>query len=148
MLSSLMYLQQSLRLNRHVTTLQQLAADVRHKSAPRPLDKSSGVLIPRLPDFSSAELVDTVNQIAIEIGMPVDEISYRLEEGANPYLRYRVTLSAVASYPLMRRFVDQMAMQLPHAVLDEISCSRDDIAAAALGCDLSFSAFFRKDSRG
>lgn len=104
---------------------------------------------PKLPRFSSAELVDTVNQVAADIGLPVDEISYTLDEGASqPYLRYHITLSSAASYPLMRRFVDGMAMNLPHAVLDSISCSRDDIGVAALNCDLSFSAFFMKDGHG
>lgn len=105
--------------------------------------------VPTLPQFSSAELVETVNQIAVDIGLPVDEISYTLEEGAShPYLRYRLTLSATANYPLMRRFVDAMAKNLPHSILDSISCSRDDIAVTALSCDLAFSAFFQKGSRG
>jgi hypothetical protein len=105
--------------------------------------------VPKLPRFSSAELVETVNQVAADIGLPVDEISYTLDESpSQPYLRYHVTLSSAASYPLMRRFVDGMAMNLPHAVLDSISCSRDDIAVAALSCDLSFSAFFMKDGHG
>lgn len=105
--------------------------------------------VPKLPSFSSAELVDTVNQIATDINLPVDEISYTLEEGgAQPYLRYRLTLSVTANYPLLRRFVDEMAKNLPHSILDSISCSRDDITVAALSCDLAFSAIFQKSGRG
>lgn len=105
--------------------------------------------LPKLPQFSSAELVDTVNQIAVDLNLPVDEISYTLEDAPSiPYLRYRYTLSVKTSYPLMRRFVDGVAMNLPHSILDSISCSRDDIVAATLSCDLAFSAFFKKADRG
>jgi hypothetical protein len=147
--SALAYYQQWRQVDDTVGRLQQLVAQTALRRTAVVTDKPAGPAVPKLPAFSSAELVATVNQVAADIGMPVEEISYRLEEGANtPYLRYRVTLSMAANYPLMRRFVDQMAMNLPHAVLDEISCSRDDIAVAALNCDLSFSAFFRKDGHG
>lgn len=128
--------------------LAELLAAARSAQMPPPVARAPSSLT-RLPQFSSAELVDTVNQIAADLSLPVDEISYKLEDGpSTPYLRYRFTLSTKASYPLMRRFVDGMAMNLPHSILDSISCSREDIAAAALSCDLAFSAFFHKEGRG
>ncbi|WP_373989865.1 hypothetical protein [Duganella sp. BuS-21] len=149
LVSAFVYFQQWQETNEAVSNLQRLVAETRRKPVSVTPDKSREVAVPDLPVFSSAELVDRVNQIAVGVGIPFDEVSYRLEAGAStPYLRYRVTFSTAAKYPLIRRFIDQMAMNLPHTTLDEISCSRDDIPAAALSCDLSFSAFFHKDGHG
>jgi len=102
-----------------------------------------------LPAFDSAALVDTFNYLATNAGLPVDEVSYALEDGtAQPYLRYRVTLTVASNYPTIRGFVDQLKTELPHVALDSISCSRDDIAQASLSCDLAFSAFFQKGVHG
>ncbi|WP_373987781.1 hypothetical protein [Duganella sp. BuS-21] len=145
---ALVYFQQCREAEDASVKLQMLVAEVRRK----PASVSPNVprqIAPQLPVFSSAELVDAVNRIATSAGIPFDEVSYHLEAAASaPYLRYRVTFSTAAKYPLIRRFIDQMAMNLPHTTLDEISCSRDDIPAAALNCDLSFSAFFQKDGHG
>jgi hypothetical protein len=102
-----------------------------------------------LPSFDSAHLVEALHTIAGDTKLPVDEISYALEDSDNqPYLRYRVTLTATASYPTIRQFTDSLRQQAAYVSLDTISCSREDIAAAALSCDLGFSAFYRKPARG
>jgi hypothetical protein len=143
------YGHQWLRANAASQELRELlVANQSIRAAARPQTVSSPAK-PTLPPFSSAEFVQTINEVVHDIGLPVDEISYLLEDGPSlPYLRYRVTLSVTASYPLTRRFVDQMAMNFPNAVLDAISCSREDTALPALECDLSFSAFFRKGEHG
>ncbi len=102
-----------------------------------------------LPDFDSAQLVDTLHQAAEDVKLPIDEISYALEENSSqPYLRYRVTLSVTANYPTIRKFADRFRQQASQVSLDTISCSREDITAKALNCDLGLSAFYRKAARG
>ena len=102
-----------------------------------------------LPKFEGAPLVDTINQVAADLNLPVDEISYALEDGAaQPYLRYRMTLSIASNYPMVRRFTEALGMNLPNATLDSISCAREDVAQPALTCDLAFSMFFRKETHG
>ena len=98
-----------------------------------------------LPAFNGAEFVAALNLVAAEVKLPVDEVLFTLDEGVNqPYLRYRITLSVVASYPVIRRFVDQYRRELEHVTLDSIACTRETIGAGALTCDLAFFAFYRK----
>lgn len=149
LLSAFVFFQQWQQADAAMSKLQQLASEVRRKPVAVVSEKKVSVAALDLPSFSSAELVDTINQVALDTGIPVNEVSYRLDEGANfPYLRYRVTLTITAKYPLMRGFIDQVATSLPHSALDEVTCARNDIQAAMLNCDLSFSAFFRKDGHG
>ncbi|MES2069882.1 MAG: hypothetical protein V4488_06010 [Pseudomonadota bacterium] len=102
-----------------------------------------------LPRFDSAQLVDVLHQVADEVKLPVDEISYALEDNSNQaYLRYRVTLSVTASYPVIRKFADRFQGQAPHVSLDTISCAREAVTAAALSCDLGLSAFYQKAVHG
>lgn len=102
-----------------------------------------------LPTLNSAQLVTAIYQVADETQLPVDEISYALDDNLNqPYLRYRLNLSVSASYPVIRRFVDRFRTELSHVSLDTISCSREDIGVAVLSCDLSLSAFYRKAGNG
>lgn len=104
---------------------------------------------PTLPWFRSTELIAQFGQLADEIKMPIDETAYLLEEAANrPYLRYRVTLTVAASYPVIRRFVAALSENMKNVDLDSISCTRADITVAPLTCELAFSAFFRKDAHG
>jgi hypothetical protein len=102
-----------------------------------------------IPDFDSAKLVAALHETADAAKLPVDEISYTLDENASqPYLRYRVRLNVVSSYPVIRRFVDQFRGELAHVALDSITCNRSDITDADLSCDLVLSAFYRKPGRG
>jgi Tfp pilus assembly protein PilO len=102
-----------------------------------------------LPEFDSAELVGTLHRVAADVKLPFDEVSYALEESTGqPYLRYRMTLSVTGNYPAIRRFSDSFRREASHVTLDSISCSRDDISAAELSCDLGLSAFYRKVAHG
>lgn len=102
-----------------------------------------------LPAFDSAQLVKTLNRVAAETKLPLDEILFSLDDSANqPYLRYRATLTVSAGYPAIRRFLDRVRADLAEVSLDTISCTREDIATVDLTCDLALSAFFRKDGRG
>ncbi|MBV8636244.1 MAG: hypothetical protein JO002_17250 [Burkholderiaceae bacterium] len=104
---------------------------------------------PMLPWFQGADLIAELGRIADSAAVPVDEVGYALDEGANqPYMRYRVTMTVVATYPAVRRFVRGVPATLSNVDLDAISCKRSDITVAALSCDLVFSAFFRKDGHG
>jgi hypothetical protein len=109
------------------------------KAAPLP-EKSLA-----LPLFQSSPLVGTLNRIAEESKLPLDEIQFALDDNANqPYLRYRATLTVSAGYPSIRRFINRMQQELAEVSLDTISCARDDIAAKDLTCDVALSAFYRK----
>ncbi|MCU6433685.1 hypothetical protein LPB67_07820 [Undibacterium sp. Jales W-56] len=102
-----------------------------------------------LPEFDSSFLVESLHQVADETKLPVDEISYSLEENTTfPYIRYRVTLSATASYSLIKKFVQRFGLDGANMSLDSISCSRAGIASVVLNCDLGFSAFYRKSVHG
>ena len=102
-----------------------------------------------LPDFTSAQLVTTLNRVAEETKLPLDEIIFTLDDSGNqPYLRYRATLSVSGSYPTIRRFLDQVRANFSTVSLDTISCTREDIGTIDLTCDLAVSVFFRKNARG
>lgn len=98
-----------------------------------------------LPPFDSAQLVQSLNGAAADAQLPLDEVRYALDESANePYLRYRVVLRVSTSYPLIRKFSDQLSADLSNVSLDLISCLRPDSASTPVSCDLVFSAFYRR----
>lgn len=101
--------------------------------------------VPELPEFDSTEVVRAFTSIVADAGLPLEEVSYALEDvREQPYLRYRISLSVKSTYPQTRKAVAALASAMPHVALDGIRCSRESTAVAALGCELSFSAFFRK----
>jgi len=104
---------------------------------------------PELPIFVASHAVETFTRTALDVGLPVDEVTYALE-GSNdqPYRRYRISMSVKTGYPEVRRFVAALAAGMPNVTLDIIRCTRDNAAAQALGCQLVFSAFYQRASRG
>lgn len=102
-----------------------------------------------LPAFNSAQLVNALNRLADESKLPLNEIAFALDANpAQPYLRYRATMSVSARYPVIRGFVEQLRITLANVSLDSITCAREDIGNTDLTCDLALSAFYRKDGRG
>jgi hypothetical protein len=98
-----------------------------------------------LPAFRSGELVTALNLIADATKLPVNEVLFVLDDTSDqPYLRYRVTLKVLGSYPVIRRFTDRFRRESAHVSLDSITCSREGAASVALTCDLAFFAFYRK----
>lgn len=102
-----------------------------------------------LPPLRSAAVVKTINSIAEDMHVPLEEVGYVLDgTGNTPYLRYRITVTTKVSYGEIRKFLAALSYELPNAALDTIHCTRVDGATAALGCDLAFSVFFSKVAHG
>jgi hypothetical protein len=119
-------------------------AQVAHAAAPT---VSAAAL--DLPPFQSARVVTILNETASDSGLKLDEVTYSLDDNASqPYLRYRITMTLNASYPLIRRLAEQLNANVPYLTLDAISCSRKDIGVAELSCDMVMSGFFQKASHG
>ena len=136
-------------------SLQRLTADaLASQAALRNGLQTASVPEPAIPfreslqPFNSAQVVDTLNQVAERAGLSIDEVSFTLDEGAGqPFLRYRASLTLVAKYLAMRRFVDGVRAGLPDVSLDSITCSRKAISDAQLSCDLVFTAFYARRGR-
>jgi len=102
-----------------------------------------------LPRFEPNKLVEAINRLALDTKLPLDEVSFVLEDNHNqPYLRYRATLSVSSRYPAIRRFLDALEAEEPQVALDAISCERDDISTAETNCDVNLSAFYRRQEHG
>jgi len=102
-----------------------------------------------LPEFQSKHLVDALGRVAQETKLPLDEVQFSLDDNGNlPYLRYRATLTVSSSYPVIRRFLDLLREEVAAISLDAISCTRADIGAPELICELTLSAFYRKGGHG
>jgi hypothetical protein len=102
-----------------------------------------------LPVFNNTQLVEALNGAAESSKLSLDEISFLLDDTANqPYLRYHATLTVSSSYPVIRRFLDQVRVKQAEMSLDSITCTRDDITTVELTCDLAISAFYRKEVHG
>jgi Tfp pilus assembly protein PilO len=102
-----------------------------------------------LPLFDNVALVQSLNTIAAESQLPLDEVAYALDEGRNePYLRYRITLRVAGNYRAIRMFSDRFTLDMLNVSLDSISCARQDVTTVPLTCDLAFSAFYRRSLRG
>lgn len=132
---------------------QALLIELRAQSLAAPLSKvappAALLAAPDLPPFDSAALVAVLNETATDSGLVLDEVAYTLDNNSNqPYMRYRITMSLHATYPLIRRLAEQLNTNVPHLTLDAINCSRKDVIVAELNCDMVMSGFFRKDRRG
>ena len=99
----------------------------------------------QLPGFDSAKLVQSLNAVASEMQVSLEEVSYVLDDNANQaYLRYRISFGVLSRYPVLKKMISQLQVQSPHILLDGISCSREDIVTVDLNCELTLSAYFSK----
>lgn len=102
-----------------------------------------------LPAFDSARFTSKFQATARELGVRPDEIFYVLEGAVDqPYLRYRIEFEMKSGYLEVRKLLAALSVEQPHVVLDTIRCQRENAGVSILGCQLAFSAFFRKVSRG
>ena len=139
-----------LSLVRHDAVVRRDIANL-NKSLGQPVASSSSQGSGRLdlPRFEPNKLVEAINRLAQNTKLPLDEITFVLEDNHNqPYLRYRATLSVSSRYPAIRRFLDALEIEQPQVALDAISCERDDINAAETNCDVNLSAFYRRPDHG
>lgn len=120
----------------------------RQKTAPPP-EIQAVATDANLPNFDSAVFTSEFHAIAQDVGLPVDELVYSLENSAaQPYQRYRITMEVKAGYPELRKFIAALSSAQPNVALDTLRCRRDDAVATTLVCQLAFSAFFRKTHNG
>lgn len=118
-----------------------------HQPGATPVPNINAVIV--LPALVTSDLVKTFNGIAKDSSIPVDDVAYILDNvDAIPYMRYRITLTTKAEYSQIRKFVAILSAEMPNVTLDTIRCSRTDIAATDLGCELVFSGFFSRAERG
>jgi hypothetical protein len=116
------------------------APAVLHTPLPRPAPQQTLVL----PVFDSAALLRQLHQAARVSRFPLDSLTFSLDAASHkPYLRYQVTVTANASYPVFRGFIATLLSQHPHLAIDGLSCSREDIDEEELECQLGLSAFYR-----
>lgn len=102
-----------------------------------------------LPTFHNASFVTALHKVAGKARLTINELSYVLDDAPSmPYFRYRIQFSVLSNYPSVRRFVKELNQELPYVTLDAISCSREDIVAPDVTCDLSLTAFFARGERG
>lgn len=140
---------QSRRADNAQSLLADLRANATSSQAAKLLATSEQAAAPELPLFQSAPLVASLNDTAADSGLVLEEVTYTLDDNHNqPYLRYRITMTLNATYPLIRRLVEQLNANVPHLTLDAINCARKDVAVAELNCDVAMSGFFRKGIRG
>nr|WP_315476500.1 hypothetical protein [uncultured Undibacterium sp.] len=100
----------------------------------------------QLPVFQSSSLVNTLNSVATEMQVQLDEVSYTLEERTDrPFFRYQITFATMARYPILKAMIQKLQIDAPHVLLDSVSCAREDIVKSELQCDLVFSAYFKKN---
>ncbi len=102
-----------------------------------------------LPEFDSAGFVRALSQVAEKTFLPINEVSFALENADNqPFMRYRVKLSVSSDYPVIRHFIDLFRSEWPHISLDAIVCKREKVTETNPSCELAFSAFYRKRING
>lgn len=148
LIASLAYLQQWQLSNLATQELSSLLTNKLNANLVGRSNQSGGQAPSELPPFNSAQLVKKLNEVATDIKLPVDEISFTLEDNNQAYLRYRIKFSVVSTYPVIRHFVNQLRDVMPYVSLDNISCAREDIGIPELNCDLVFSAFYRQSRHG
>lgn len=102
-----------------------------------------------LQPFDGAQLLETLTAVGDSTNLSLGPVVFSLDDsGRIPYLRYRAAFTVSGSYLVIRRFIDQFHSSLSDVSLDSMNCTRKDIRDTMLECDLSFSAFYRKDGNG
>lgn len=102
-----------------------------------------------LDEFNGTAMLAKLYDAAQDIGFPLEEISYELEEApTQPYMRYRVSLRAKTGYAEIRRFAAALLVDLSNISLDSLRCTREEITVVPLNCELAFSAFYKKGGNG
>lgn len=100
-----------------------------------------------LSPFRSAELPDALNQAASVLSLPVNEMTFALDNNPIlPYVRYTATVKVFGGYLIIRGFVDTVRANRPEISLDAITCTRTDIRSVHLSCDLTLTAFYARES--
>lgn len=100
---------------------------------------------PKLRPFHSYELVDTLNNAAATLSLPVNQMVFRVDDNVlHPYLRYSATVKLFGGYPAVRKFVDVVRKELPQTSLDSIFCTRTDIRSIHVSCELTLSTFYEQ----
>lgn len=100
----------------------------------------------KLDAFQSHALPDALNGAAVTFSLPVNEMIFRLDDNpARPYLRYSAAVKVFGGYQAVRKYVAAVRTSLPQTSLDAISCTRSDIRSVHLNCELTLSAFYRRD---
>jgi len=104
---------------------------------------------PALPAFVSAEFVAALDQLSESSKLPMDEVSYSLDDNANlPYLRYRATMTVEGDYAAIRQLVAHISGAQGSLSLDTLHCSREDIDVKPLSCELGISGFYARGGHG
>lgn len=99
-----------------------------------------------LDAFQSHPFPDALNSAAVTFSLPVSEMIFRLDDNpARPYLRYSATIKVFGGYQAVRKYVAAVRTALPQTSLDAMSCTRSDIRSVHLNCELTLSAFYRRD---
>lgn len=100
---------------------------------------------PVLLGFQGHLLPEALNDAAVALALPVNEMVFRLDDNpSRPYLRYTATVKVLGGYPVIRSFLATMHTTLPGISLDAISCARTDIRSVPLGCEMTLSAFYSR----
>lgn len=100
----------------------------------------------QLQHFENSSLVSTLHSVARETGVPINEISFELDDqSGQAFLRYQISFSTSSRYPLLRRMMQSLHTKISQLALDNISCVRDDIVVTDLQCNLTLSAYFKRD---
>lgn len=109
--------------------------------------RSDASVKPLLKAFHSHELLDALNGASVALGLPINEMVFRFDDNpTRPYLRYSATVKLFGGYPAVRKFIDAMRDRVPETSLDAISCARTDIRSVHVSCELTVSAFYRRDT--
>jgi hypothetical protein len=112
-----------------------------------PLQRSS--TLPVLPALNTVSLVVAIREAATATKINPRDITYTLENQSGlPYIRYRARFSVEAAYPSIRQFVQNIVDTEPFISLDGISCERIELKGSGPVCDITISAFYKRDSDG
>lgn len=98
-----------------------------------------------LPRFQSSKLVKSLHTIISGLDIPISEVNYSFEaQASKPYSRYKIGFMTLSQYPQLKTMLGQLKKEMPHVLLDGISCAREDMTSMDLQCDLTLSAYFQE----
>jgi hypothetical protein len=131
------------QLARAQAELDKLTAQQTHT----PLRRSS--TLPLLPALNTVSLVVAIREAATATKINPRDITYTLEnQSGQPYIRYQARLSVDAAYPSIRQFVQNIVDNESYTSLDAITCERIELKGSGPVCDITISAFYKRDSDG
>jgi Tfp pilus assembly protein PilO len=132
---------------RKLTDLDQAAKQKHsHIKAESPPDANVNQYIASFPSITArAQKLNELVETAKQQDLLLNEVSYKTETNAHqPFNRYQVELSVLASYPEIHRFLNTVSEKMPFVAIESLNLSRKSALDEDVDAHIQFTFYFKR----